>query len=124
VAETLTEWARVLRPGGLLALETPDASGLKVKLLGGRYRNFWAQEHVYTFRPSNLVPFVTAAGFDLVPRPWIGRAGRLVLPCSPYEFVYQLHRGLLSTIGLRKAFQLVCRRQWATRQTIAFRPAA
>ena len=124
VAETLTEWARVLRPGGLLALETPDASGLKVKLLGTHYRNFWAQEHVYTFRPSNLIPFVTAAGFEIVHRPWIGRAGRMVIPCSPYEFFYQLHRGLLLTIGLRKAFQLVCRRQGAIPQTIAFRPAA
>ncbi len=124
VAETLAEWGRVLRPGGLLALETPDSSGLKVKLLGVRYRRFWKREHVYAFRPGNLIPFVTAAGFEVLQRPWIGRAGRLVLPCSPYQLVYQLHRGLFTMIGLRKAFQLVCRRQGVLPQTIAFRPAA
>jgi SAM-dependent methyltransferase len=124
VAQALTEWGRVLRPGGLLVLETPDSSGLKVKLLGVRYRRFWKPEHVYAFRPSNLIPFLTAAGFEVLPRPWIGRAGRLVLPCSPYELAYQAHQGLLSMIGLRKAFQLVCRHGQALPQTIAFRPAA
>ena len=37
VTSTLSEWARVLRPGGILALETPDSDCLKLKLRGCSY---------------------------------------------------------------------------------------
>ncbi len=41
VEKTLADWFRVLRPNGVLALETPDASSPIVRLRGSSYRKFW-----------------------------------------------------------------------------------
>jgi 2-polyprenyl-3-methyl-5-hydroxy-6-metoxy-1,4-benzoquinol methylase len=122
VSRTLAEWRRVLRPGGLMILETPNSSSLKVKLLGVRYRRFWAKEHVYTFRPSNLIPFVTRAGLEVLRQPLFGPLGHLAFPQAAYTVAYQAHKGLLAVSSLAKAFQLFCRRPGA--QMPAIRRAA
>ena len=70
---TLLEWSRVLKPGGVLALETPDASCIKVRLRGARYRRFWTPEHVYAFNRCNLTPLLESAGFELAARPAMGK---------------------------------------------------
>jgi ubiquinone/menaquinone biosynthesis C-methylase UbiE len=110
VAVTLAEWRRVLKPGGLLVIETPDTSCVKVKWRGARYKNFWKAEHIYAFNRTNFEPFVRRAGLDILPYPWLGRLGDLSAPMAAYAVAYQLAKGAMRLAGLSKAFQVFCRR--------------
>jgi SAM-dependent methyltransferase len=123
-AATLAEWSRVLVPGGLLVLETPDSSCLKVRLLGPRYRRFWTPEHVYVFNRQNLIPLIEAAGLDVVPAPVLGRLGQLPPGLALYSIGYRLHKGMMSWLGLDKAFQLFCRRRSVALEAQPLRRAA
>ncbi len=124
VADTLAEWARVLRPGGVLALETPDSSCLKLKLRGGSYSRFWALGHTYTFNRRNLTPLVESAGLAVVSAPFFADPACL----RPREFtraaVYQFFKEAQILIGMHKAFQLFCRRRASAVQSRVLRRAA
>lgn len=56
---------RVLRPGGVLALTTPDASSLPARLLGRRWPN-WRKvpEHVFFFTRRSLRVLLERNGFE------------------------------------------------------------
>jgi SAM-dependent methyltransferase len=110
VEATLAEWLRVLRPGGVMALETPDASSPLVRLRGSRYRKFWAPEHTYTFTPSTLSGFMRRAGFTILPRPAFGSLGELSTGMAAYTLAYQAYNGLRKFAGVSKAFQVFARR--------------
>jgi len=110
VRETLAEWRRVLRPGGVLALETPDASSAKVRRRGAKYEKFWRIEHTYAFSPKNLAPIVEEAGFELVGRPLIGRLRHLTPLQAMYAIGHLAVEGLLYGTGNHKAFQVFARR--------------
>jgi SAM-dependent methyltransferase len=110
VSETLTEWRRVIRPGGLLILETPDANCGKAKRLGAEYRKFWAAEHTYTFTPETLGPFIEQAGFEPLSRPLFGRLGDLAPKMAAYTVLYQGYHGLRHSTRIAKAFQVFARR--------------
>ena len=109
-ARALAEWHRVVRPGGLLVLEVPDAESPKVLRRGTSYRRFWTPEHVYVFSPRNLVPLVDEAEFEVVRAPWLGRLDQLTTGMAMYSVASQMLRGLMKVAGLSKAFQLFCRR--------------
>lgn len=114
VRRTLAEWRRVLRPGGVMVLETPDASSPRVRREGAAYARFWKPEHTYAFTPANLRAFVAAAGFDLLTEPRTGSlAGMdpLTATWSLGRWVYQRGR---RAAGLQKAFQLFARRSAAS----------
>jgi 2-polyprenyl-3-methyl-5-hydroxy-6-metoxy-1,4-benzoquinol methylase len=110
VEQALAEWYRVLRPGGVMALETPDASSPIVRLRGAKYRKFWAPEHSYTFTPRTLRAFVERAGFTLLPRPILGRLGALSPGMAAYAVGYQMYHGIRAAAGISKAFQIFARR--------------
>ncbi|MEN3336001.1 MAG: hypothetical protein V7641_5366 [Blastocatellia bacterium] len=58
----LQECARILRPGGLLYLTTPNFNSLSRRLLGGRWRVI-CKEHVCYFTPKLLARVLRDAGF-------------------------------------------------------------
>ena len=116
VESTLAEWFRVLRPGGVMALETPDAASPMVRRRGSKYRKFWAPEHTYGFTPATLARFVERAGFTLVARPKFGRLADLTPRMAAYTVAYQTYHGLRKAAGVQKAFQLFARRPVAAAQ--------
>jgi ubiquinone/menaquinone biosynthesis C-methylase UbiE len=122
VEETLAEWFRVLRPDGVLALETPDASSPIVRLRGSSYRKFWAPEHTYTFTPSTLAEFMRRAGFEMLARPIFGSLAGRTAGMAAYTVAYQSYHGLRKAAGISKAFQLFARR--TARPAVAHRAAA
>jgi 2-polyprenyl-3-methyl-5-hydroxy-6-metoxy-1,4-benzoquinol methylase len=58
----LEESARILRPGGLLYLTTPNFNSLSRRLVGFEWRVF-GKEHVCYFTPASLSRAVRRAGF-------------------------------------------------------------
>jgi ubiquinone/menaquinone biosynthesis C-methylase UbiE len=110
VEQTLAEWFRVLRPDGVLALETPDASSPMVRLRGSSYRKFWAPEHTYTFTPATLAEFVRRSGFEILPRPVFGNIAGLSAGMAAYTVAYQSYQGVRKLVGVNKAFQIFARR--------------
>jgi 2-polyprenyl-3-methyl-5-hydroxy-6-metoxy-1,4-benzoquinol methylase len=110
VRDALADWRRVLKPGGLLALETPDADCLKVRIRGAAYRRFWAPEHTYTFTRPTLAEFVRRAGFELLSPPGTGRLRDMPAGLAAYAGVYHAHVALRTALGIHKAFQIFARR--------------
>ena len=58
----LDEAARLLVPGGLLGLTTPNADGLQARLLGPEWRSA-IYDHLCLFSRRNLPAFLAAKGF-------------------------------------------------------------
>lgn len=110
VEATLADWFRVLRPGGVMALETPDASSPMVRLRGSKYRKFWAPEHTYTFTPATLATFIQRAGFTVLARPKFGRLADMTPRMAAYTVAYQTYHALRKLAGVEKAFQIFARR--------------
>lgn len=110
VRQTLAEWNRVIKPGGLLVMETPDAASPKVRKLGPAYRKFWAPEHTYTFTYKNLSRFVEDSGFEVESSPMIGSLRNFSPTFAAYAAAYQTYHGLRKLMGVQKAFQIFARK--------------
>ena len=63
-AAELEHIARVLRPGGILAIEVPSIASPLVRLLGGSHRHF-NPDHFWFFSPETLKRFVGDHGFTV-----------------------------------------------------------
>jgi 2-polyprenyl-3-methyl-5-hydroxy-6-metoxy-1,4-benzoquinol methylase len=68
----LQEIARVLAPGGTLALSTPDAGSLAARLSGGRWLG-WQKvpEHLWFFDRPALARLLAEAGFTIVEQRYV-----------------------------------------------------
>lgn len=110
VRQTLDEWYRVLKPGGILFLETPDGASPKVRRLGKHYRKFWAPEHTYTFTYSNLAQFMCSTGFEVIPGPAVGNPFQQGLTFAPYLIADRGFKGLRKLLGVHKEFQIFGRK--------------
>lgn len=61
--ETLSKLYRVLKKGGLLVINTPDAESLWARVLGSRWQLILPPEHLYYFSPKNLSEYLQKHGF-------------------------------------------------------------
>ena len=78
-AALLAECRRLLRPGGVIAISTPDAGSLLAHVLGGRWLGFRSiDEHLYFFSRATLGAMLTSAGFEV--RRFVAVGKHLALP--------------------------------------------
>jgi 2-polyprenyl-3-methyl-5-hydroxy-6-metoxy-1,4-benzoquinol methylase len=71
---TLKEILRVLRPGGVLVMETPRYDTLMFRLLGRRERSVSCEGHIYFFTSKTLARVSAKAGFRLLRADRVGRS--------------------------------------------------
>lgn len=58
--------ARMLKPEGMLLLETQNVASRFARLLGRRWQHFKHQEHLYHFNPRTIGQLLDQAGFEVV----------------------------------------------------------
>jgi SAM-dependent methyltransferase len=73
-SQTLMELFRMLRPGGIVVVETPRYDTLSFKLLGHRERSILCEGHVYFFTTSTLARIAQKVGFSVLRRAYVGRS--------------------------------------------------
>jgi 2-polyprenyl-3-methyl-5-hydroxy-6-metoxy-1,4-benzoquinol methylase len=56
---------RLLKPGGLLVLETQDIESRFARALGPRWHHYKHAEHIYHFTPGSVRRLLTGAGFEV-----------------------------------------------------------
>ncbi|MDC7228546.1 MAG: class I SAM-dependent methyltransferase [Spirochaetales bacterium] len=70
----VAEVARILRPGGLFIVVTPDISGFQARLFGSEWRSAIA-DHMYLFSKETLSAMFAANGFKIIKKAsWGGLA--------------------------------------------------
>lgn len=62
---TLEEVRRVLKPGGLVVAQVPDAESLQARLFGARWYGWDAPRHLQHFTPRSLALAFQRAGLDV-----------------------------------------------------------
>ena len=110
VKETLTEWQRVLKPGGVMILETPDARYLKARMLGTSYKKFWPSEHLYAFNRKNLESILDKTGFEILPNRLIGSWTALSPALTTYAIGYRSFRTVCRRFRMCKSLEICCRK--------------
>ncbi|MSP15745.1 MAG: class I SAM-dependent methyltransferase [Myxococcales bacterium] len=98
----LAELHRVLAPGGLLFVGTPNFAGLSARLLGARWKEVLPYDHVAMFSPASLRAHLARAGFDV--RSIVTGGVELVRRPDLTDLAPWAHRGLVGRVaglGLR-----------------------
>jgi 2-polyprenyl-3-methyl-5-hydroxy-6-metoxy-1,4-benzoquinol methylase len=73
-SSVLVECERILVPGGLLAISTPDAGSPPAKILGGNWLGFRSiDEHLYFFSRASLGAMLEKANFEIVRSTSVGK---------------------------------------------------
>lgn len=72
---TLSECARVLKPGGRLVLATPNGASLSHRIFGQHWRGLEPPRHLHVFSPASLHQILEQAGFhDITIRPIVAKS--------------------------------------------------
>jgi 2-polyprenyl-3-methyl-5-hydroxy-6-metoxy-1,4-benzoquinol methylase len=64
--EELTNFNRILRPGGLVYITTPNFNSLSRRIIGGKWSVFNYPEHLSYYTPRTLNQLFTSKGFKCV----------------------------------------------------------
>ncbi len=75
--------AGMLRPGGLLAINTPDSGSMFARTLGSRWHLLVPPEHIHCFNRKSLKLFLENNGFEVIEIGCIGKR---------YTVEYIIHR--------------------------------
>jgi hypothetical protein len=78
-AETFAQIRRVLRPGGILHIATPNPSGYSAQTFGSNWFGLDCPRHIILYTPETLARQVECAGFkttEIIPLPVIKDAVR------------------------------------------------
>ena len=102
--DTLREIRRVLKPGGVLVMETPRYDTLMFKLLGKRERSVSCGGHVYFFTTRTLRESAEKAGFEVIREDKVGRS--LTLERLAYN-VGVITRSSRVRVGLNRLLQRI-----------------
>jgi SAM-dependent methyltransferase len=81
----LAELRRIIKPGGWLALETPNIANIWYKLIRSRWRQF-IPDHIYFFTPQTLSRLCEQSGFEIQETRTVGK------PMSVRLFLSRLGR--------------------------------
>lgn len=61
----IKEVSRILKPNGLIIINTPDAESLWAKILGKRWQLIMPPEHINYFSPQNLSNYLKNNGYEV-----------------------------------------------------------
>jgi 2-polyprenyl-3-methyl-5-hydroxy-6-metoxy-1,4-benzoquinol methylase len=64
--EIIVEAARILRPGGLIAISTPNPASLSARLMGRQWFHYKQEEHFYFFSPASLRRVLEDLDFEVL----------------------------------------------------------
>ena len=64
--ETLLECARILKPGGFVAITTPNSKSLAHHIFGKHWRGLEPPRHLHLMEPGTLAQIVEKAGLNVV----------------------------------------------------------
>jgi 2-polyprenyl-3-methyl-5-hydroxy-6-metoxy-1,4-benzoquinol methylase len=81
---------RLLRPGGLITVTTPNLNSLAFKILGLDWSILSPKEHLYYFTESTIQQMLIRAGFDRV---WVERASLVSDEAEEFRVTDTHHRG-------------------------------
>ncbi|MFN0109577.1 MAG: class I SAM-dependent methyltransferase [Blastocatellia bacterium] len=94
----MVELHRVMKPGGWLAIETPNIANFWFRLLGARWRQF-IPDHIFFFTPQTLTRLCEDTGFEIVELRNVGKAMSLRLLISRIGRYHSPTARLLSAIS-------------------------
>lgn len=69
----ISEVSRILKPNGLIIVNTPDAESMWAKVLGKRWQLIMPPEHINYFSPKNLSKYLEDNGYDVKINTKIGK---------------------------------------------------
>ncbi len=81
----LQQISGLLRPGGMLALTTPNIRSLSYKLLGAKWTVVGPNTHIYYFAPRTLERLLHATGFAVHSQQTFGTSGETWQQWLPYR---------------------------------------
>lgn len=110
VRVALSEWRRVLRVGGIIAVDTSDAACLKVRAFKEKYKRFWRWDHRYAFTPWNLEQFFLRAGFEPFRSSFVGNVFAMPPALAAYALPYRAQYAIRRALRIQKPFELFARK--------------
>ncbi len=82
------EARRVVRPGGLLVIATPNAEGLGARLMGRRWSGYSDPTHISLHGPSFWLDILGKSGFDVARHGTTGLSGIPLLNSMPLGLIH------------------------------------